>query len=39
MKSAKICAVIGMVILWLCLSYNSMASEEKEGKAVEAAKT
>ncbi len=39
MKSAKIYAVIGMAILGLCLSYNSMASEEKEDKAVEAAKT
>lgn len=28
-----------MAILGLCLSYNSMASEEKENKAVEAAKT
>jgi hypothetical protein len=39
MKSAKIYVVIGMAILGFCLSYNSMASEEKEDKAVEAAKT
>lgn len=41
MKSSKIYAVIGMVILGLCLSYNSMtmASEEKGDRAVEAAKT
>lgn len=38
MKSAKIYAVIGVAILGLCLSYNLMASEDKEGKAVEAAK-
>ena len=39
MKSVKIYTVIGTAILGLCLSYNSMASEEKEDKAVEAAKT
>jgi hypothetical protein len=39
MKSAKIYAVIAMAIFGLCLSYNSMASAEKENKAVEAAKT
>ncbi len=37
MKNVKMYAVIGMIILGLCLSYNAMASEEKENKAVEAA--
>jgi hypothetical protein len=37
MKSVKMYAVIGMIILGLCLSYNAMASEEKENKAVETA--
>ncbi|MCK4278174.1 MAG: DUF4019 domain-containing protein [Desulfurellaceae bacterium] len=37
MKSVKMYAVIGMIILGLCLSCNAMASEEKENKAVETA--
>ena len=39
MRSAKIYAVIGMAILGLCVSYNSIASEETEEEAVEKAKT
>ena len=37
MKGVKIYAVIGMAVLGLLLSYTSMASEEKENRAVEAA--
>lgn len=37
MKSAKMYVAIGMAILALCLSYNAIASEEKENKAVEVA--
>lgn len=39
MKSRNIYPIIGMAILGLCLSSNAMANEEKEDKAVEAAKT
>jgi len=38
MKSTKIWAMIGIVILGFCLSDNSMASDDKTGKAIEAAK-
>ncbi|NOQ34871.1 MAG: DUF4019 domain-containing protein [Methylococcaceae bacterium] len=39
MKSRNIYPIIGMAILGLCLSCNAIANEEKEDKAVEAAKT
>jgi hypothetical protein len=39
MKLAKIYAAIGIAILGLCFSSNSMGSEEKEAQAVTAAKT
>jgi len=38
MKNTKIYAAIGISILALSLTYTAMASEEKESKAVEAAK-
>ena len=38
MKLAKIYAAIGIAILGLCFSSNSMASEEKEAQALTAAK-
>ncbi|MBT8350235.1 MAG: DUF4019 domain-containing protein [Deltaproteobacteria bacterium] len=38
MKSSKICITIGISILMLFFSYTTMASEDKEGKAVRAAK-
>lgn len=37
MKSLKLSVVIGMVILGFCLSFSSMASEDQENKAAEAA--
>ncbi len=37
-KWVKIYVAIGMAIMGFCLAYNSMASDEKERKAVEAAK-
>jgi hypothetical protein len=39
MKCARMYAAIGMTIWGLCFSFNSIASEEKEEEAVEAAKT
>ncbi|CAB1065470.1 hypothetical protein D1BOALGB6SA_10267 [Olavius sp. associated proteobacterium Delta 1] len=39
MDYIKIYAVIGVAILGLCFSYSSIASEEKEEKAVAAAQT
>ena len=39
MRRAKICTVIGMVVLGLCLASSSMANEAKEAEAVAAAKT
>ena len=39
MKPAKICAVIGMVILGLCFSSGALSDEAKEAAAVTAAKT
>ena len=38
MKSTKVYAVVGMAILGLLLSCNSIANEDKEGEAAEAAK-
>ena len=37
MRRAKVFAVIGAVIWALCSSFESVASEEKVGKALEAA--
>ena len=39
MKRAKIYAAIGIAILGLCFSSNSMASEEKDAQALTAART
>jgi hypothetical protein len=39
MKFAKIYAAIGVAILGICFSSNSMASEEKEAQALTAART
>lgn len=39
MKFAKIYAAIGIAILAICFSSNSMASEEKEAQALTAART
>jgi hypothetical protein len=38
MNQAKICVIIGLAILGLCLSSPTLASEEKEAAALEAAK-
>jgi hypothetical protein len=39
MRRAKICTVIGIVVLGLCFSSSSIANEAKEATAVAAAKT